>query len=244
MPISITCPEHAGSILPHPTKRGCLRHPRSPRCQPSSAITSLDTAAIEETFATGYSPKEPMGGITALPTASTCAPKQELLISSSRPRQRSQHGEHHPKQWPEWKLVAGSRLLLVRFPVNFRLPAQLNAHSIGIPYSTCEGDGCTAVAVDFADEPCGLWKFVFCSWIGQEQLFRLTRHPWETYNLRKVSTFVAVTSHFGQTLVQHFETDQRGSIWVKDGHSVIGWLTPTFATNFPCKYKSDVQDND
>jgi hypothetical protein len=97
---------------------------------------------------------------------------------------------------------------------------------------------------DGADEPCQLWKFIFHVWIGQEQLFCLTRDPWETYDLAKVRAFVPVTSHFRQTLVQHFETEQRGSNWVKNGHLVAGRNTPTFATNYPCKFKGDVPGND
>jgi arylsulfatase len=97
---------------------------------------------------------------------------------------------------------------------------------------------------DYVDARCGLWKYIFFTWVGEEQLFCLTRDPWETYDLAKVRTFSVVTSHFRQTLVRHFETERRGSLWVKNGRLVNGRLTPTFATNYPCKCKSDVQHNE
>ncbi|CAB9509049.1 acetylglucosamine-6-sulfatase [Seminavis robusta] len=88
---------------------------------------------------------------------------------------------------------------------------------------------------DGGEESCGLWKYIYHVWIGQEQLFCLTRDPWETYDLSKVRAFSPVTKHWRDTMIHQFETEQRGERWVKNGHLVVGRWTPTLAANFPCK---------
>lgn len=79
-----------------------------------------------------------------------------------------------------------------------------------------------------------LWKYIFHVYDGSEQLFCITNDPNETYDISKVKPIML--EHWRNTMIQQFQDEGRGEMWVRNGHLVIRRQPMTYGQNYPCAY--------
>lgn len=79
-----------------------------------------------------------------------------------------------------------------------------------------------------------LWKYIFYAVDGTEQLFCLSTDPNETMELSRNEQWFHMLQYWRETMVEQFESEQRGENWVKDGTLIVRQKSTTFGANFPC----------
>eukprot|EP00542_Grammatophora_oceanica_P016148 CAMPEP_0194045204 /NCGR_PEP_ID=MMETSP0009_2-20130614/16566_1 /TAXON_ID=210454 /ORGANISM="Grammatophora oceanica, Strain CCMP 410" /LENGTH=551 /DNA_ID=CAMNT_0038689985 /DNA_START=14 /DNA_END=1669 /DNA_ORIENTATION=+ len=81
---------------------------------------------------------------------------------------------------------------------------------------------------------CQLWKFIFHVLKGNEQLFCLTNDREEMIDLAKNAEYSEVLEHFRSLMVEQFETEDRGELWVQNGTLVKGRSRIIESPHFAC----------
>jgi len=87
-----------------------------------------------------------------------------------------------------------------------------------------------------------LWKYIFYSLNGAEQLFCLSSDPNEMNELSTDTQWSHMIGHWRETMVKQFEREGRGTDWVRNGRLVPRTKPTIFGPNYPCGNKPLLQE--
>jgi hypothetical protein len=76
-------------------------------------------------------------------------------------------------------------------------------------------------------------RYVYEALTGTERLFNLTADPRETVDLASLAQHNATLAIFRRALVTQFESEERGTAWVRDGELVPHRAGQLYSPNYP-----------